>query len=284
MSQVTKEASRGAGMLPEDSLVAWHLSAGIAVLMLLQSVTGLVLPELYRDVDWVTAAWYGNDFVTALVAVPLMVWALMAVRRGSRRAELVWYSMLGYCVYNYAFYLFGAQLNWFFPVYAVLFAMPVFALILALSRVDAVQIASEFSGKTPIKWISGYMLFTGIGLAIAWIVQWLNFMLTGAVPDVGEEGFRLIASLDLSYIVPWFILGAVLLLRRQPWGYIIAMIITMKGATYTLVLTSASTVGALRGIEGSLEQIPVWAAWTLAGGLAVWGLLRNLQPAAKNGT
>lgn len=279
MSQFTKEASSGTVMLRKESMVAWRLSAGVAALMLLQSVSGLAFPELYRDVGWVTAAWYGNDLVTALVAVPLMAWALMAVQRGSRRAELVWYSMLGYCVYNYAYYLFGAQLNWFFPVYVVLFVMPVFALILALGRVDAGQIASAFSEKTPVKWISSYMLFTGIGLTIAWTAQWLNFMLTGAVPDVGEEGFKLIASLDLSYIVPWFLLGAVLLMRRQPWGYIVATIITLKGATYTLVLTVTSTVGALRGIEGTLEQIPVWAAWTLVGGLAVWGLLRNLQPA-----
>lgn len=279
MYQFTNEASSGTGMLRKESALVWRLSVGVAALMLLQSVSGVAFPKLYRDAGWVTAAWYGNDLVTALVAVPLMAWALMAVRRGSRRAELVWYSMLGYCVYNYAYYLFGAQLNWFFPVYVVLFAMPVFALILALGRVDAGQIASAFSGKTPVKWISSYMLFTGIGLTFAWTAQWLNFMLTGAVPDVGEEGFRLIASLDLSYIVPWFVLGAVLLIRRQPWGYIVATIITLKGATYTLVLTVTSTVGALRGIEGTLEQIPVWAVWTLVGGLAVWGLLRNLQSA-----
>ncbi len=280
MPKFTRKTSIGAGAPPKElPVVAWRLSVAVAALMLFQSAAGVLFPELYRDVGWVTSAWYGNDLVTALVAVPLMIWSLMAVRRGSRRAELVWYSMLGYSVYNYAYYLFGAQLNWFFPVYVVLFAMPVFVLILALGRLDTAQIASEFSEKTPIKWISGYMLFTGIGLAIAWTVQWINFMLTGAVPDVGEEGLKLIASLDLSYMVPWFVLGAVLLMHRRPWGYIVAMIITMKGATYTLVLTAASTVGALRGVEGTMEQIPVWAAWTLLGGLAVWGLLRNLRPA-----
>ena len=240
MSQFTKEVYRGPGIPQKESPVAWGLSVGVAALMLLQSAAGVVFPELYRDIGWVTAAWYGNDLVTALVAVPLMVWSLMAVQRGSRRAELVWYSMLGYCVYNYAYYLFGAQLNWFFPIYVVLFAMPVFVLILTLARINAVQIASEFSQKTPVKWISCYMLFTGIGLAIAWTAQWLSFMITGAVPDVGEEGLKLIASLDLSFMVPWFVLGAVLLMRRKPWGYIVATIVTLKGATYTLVLTVTS--------------------------------------------
>ncbi len=278
MSRFSEEI-RSAGASPLGTPPVWHLSFFIAALMLLQGMMGFLFPGLYRDVDWVAAAWYGNDIVTALVAAPLLIWSLMAVRRGSRRGELVWYAMLGYCIYNYAFYLFGARLNWFFPAYVVLFTLPVFVLIFALSRVDAAQIAGAFSARTPVRWISGYMLFTGIGLAIAWTVQWLNFMLTGAVPDVGEEGLKLIASLDLAYMVPWFLLGAVLLLQRRPWGYIIAVIITLKGATYTLVLVFSSTIGSLRGIEGTLQQIPVWAAWTLAGGLAVWGLLGNLQPA-----
>ena len=43
-------------MLLKESMVAWRLSVGIAALMLLQSLVGLVFPILYRDVEWVKAA------------------------------------------------------------------------------------------------------------------------------------------------------------------------------------------------------------------------------------
>lgn len=258
--------------------MSWSLSAIVAGLMAIQSAVGLLVPTIYRDAGWVTAAWYGNDLVTLLVAVPVLIWALRAVRRGSRRAELVWYAMLGYSVYNYAYYLFGARLNWFFPVYVILFILPIFALILAVGRLDARAVAAWFSERTPIRWIGGYMLFTGVGLVLAWTTQWASFMLTGTTPDIGEEAFRLIAAMDLTFMVPWLLVGAVLLMRRRPWGYVISSIIITKGATYTLVLTVTSTVAALRGVEGTLEQIPIWAAWTLAGALALWGLLANLRP------
>jgi crotonobetainyl-CoA:carnitine CoA-transferase CaiB-like acyl-CoA transferase len=80
----------------------------VAALMAVQSAAGVLVPSVDRDTGCVTAAWYGNDVVTALVAVPLLVGSLLAVRRGSLRGQLVWYAMLGCAVYNYAYYLFGA--------------------------------------------------------------------------------------------------------------------------------------------------------------------------------
>lgn len=274
----------GEVMVRRGLALPWRLSVLVAALMATQSGVGVFVPSVYRDTGWVTAAWYGNDIVTLVVAVPLLVWSLLAAREGSLRAELVWYSMLAYGLYNYGYYLFGAMLNWFFPFYVVLFVSSMVALLLALGRLDAQAVAEAFADETPRKLIGGYMLFTGLGLTFAWIAQWANFMLTGSTPNIGEEAFKLVASMDLSFVVPWFIIGAVLLIRHRPWGYVIASIITVKGATYTLVLTTTSAIAALRGVEGSLEQIPVWGVWTLAGALAFWGLARNIRPTAGSPT
>lgn len=265
--------------------MARRLSVAVAVLMAAQSAVGLLFPSLYRDVEWITAAWYGNDLVTLAVAVPLLAWSLLKIRNGSRRAELVWYSMLGFAVYNYAYYLFGATLNWFFPLYVVLFTLPLFVLILALGRLDAVRLAADFSTTTTarLRWVGGYMIFTGAGLTLAWLGQWAAYMATGSEPAIGTEAFQLVAAMDLSFMVPWFVVGAVLLLKRRSWGYVIAPIIVIKGATYTLVLTTTSIVAATRGVEGALEQIPIWTAWTLAGAVAVWGLLSNLPASPRRG-
>ena len=274
-------STAGAITRSSEALLAWRLSWVVAALMATQSAVGVLLPSVYRDTGWVTAAWYGNDLVTLLVAVPLLAWSLYATGRGSPRAELVWFAMLGYAGYNYAYYLFGAALNAYFPLYAALFVMPVFALILALGRIDAGDVASRFAPSTPRRWIAGYMLFTGIGLAFAWTAQWAAYVFAGTVPSIGVEPFRLVAAMDLTFMVPWFVVGAVLLVRRHAWGFLVAPIIILKGATYTLVLTTTSTVAALRGVAGSAEQIPIWGAWTLLGVLATWGLLGKLRTAER---
>ena len=95
---------------------AYRLSAIIIVLALVASLGGLFIKDIYRDNTFVTAAWNGNDFVTLVIALPLLVVSLILSMRGSQRAQLVWLGMLDYMLYNYAFYLFGAAFNSFFLI------------------------------------------------------------------------------------------------------------------------------------------------------------------------
>ena len=90
------------------------LTVIIAILAIVASAGGLFIDGLYRDNLLVTSGWYGNDLVTLMVAVPLLVVALIFSMRGSQRAHLVWLGMLDYMLYNYAFYLFGTAFNGFF--------------------------------------------------------------------------------------------------------------------------------------------------------------------------
>lgn len=261
------------------------LSVAVALLMAIQSAVGLGFPSIYRDVAWIRAAWVGNDLVSLFVAVPLLIAGLVLARRGSRRGTFIWHATLAYSTYNYGFYLFGARLNAFFLVYALLLVLSVVALGLALMRLDVGEAAAAFRPETPTRLISGYMLLTGVVLAVAWTAQWAVFMLTGVEPPIGQDAFRLIAAMDLSLVVPSFLVGGVLLWRRRPWGFVLGSIAILKGATYTLVLTVSSTVGAVRGLEGSAAQIPLWAGWTLLGLAAFALLLGNLQetPAPSKG-
>jgi hypothetical protein len=72
----------------------YTLTTALAALMVFQSVLGLVFQEQYRDVEWIKATWFGNDWVTLVVAVPLLVIALLMARRGSVRALFSWLGLV----------------------------------------------------------------------------------------------------------------------------------------------------------------------------------------------
>jgi hypothetical protein len=57
--------------------VPYLLTAALAALMAVQSVLGLLFQRQYRDVKWIKATWFGNDWVTLVAAVPLLVVALV---------------------------------------------------------------------------------------------------------------------------------------------------------------------------------------------------------------
>jgi hypothetical protein len=255
-----------------------RLSMLVASLMALASAVGLAWPALYqRDADWIRAAWFGNDLVTLVVAVPLLIAGVVYARRGSLRADLLRYAVLAYAVYNYAFYVFGAAMNELFHVFVALFVLPAVTLGIGLARLRPSVVTSAVTDRLPRRFVAAYMGFTALGLAIAWTVQWAGWLFAQIEPDVGEQAFTLIAAMDLSFMVPYYGLGAVLLWRRHVWGYILAAVMIVKGATYTLVLTVTSAVAAVRGIEGTLEQIPVWGIWTLVGAVATVLLYRGFR-------
>ncbi len=267
-------------MLDTKLKPAYVLSIFIAVLTLVASAGGLFISNLYRDnSSFILIGWYGNDLVTFFVAFPLLVITLILSIRGSQRAQLVWLGMLDYTLYNYAFYLFGAALNRFFLIYVALFTLSIFALIFGLANIDVNSISQKFQARTPVKWVSSYMMCWAILLGIAWIGQWLSFVVTGQLPQSGLDmnGFKLVATLDLSLVVSGLVLGAIWLWKRRPWGYVLAVMFNVKGFTYTLVLTVGSLLQANAGIEGTAALVPLWIFLGIACLISSMILLRNMK-------
>jgi hypothetical protein len=264
--------------MSQDKFKPAHLlSAIIAVLALVASAGGL-FTELYRDNAWVTQL-LGNDLVTLVVAVPLLTAALILSRRGSLRAQLVWLGMLGYMLYNYAFYLFGAAFNPFFLIYAALVSLSIFALIFAVPHVDVKAISRTFKARTPVKWISGFMLFIAVALGGMWIGQWLAFVASGQVPAAilaSGSTTSIVFALDLSLIVPGMALGAIWLWQRRPWGYVLGAVMILKGVTYTLALIAMAAFSAY--VTGAWDALTVlWVILCIGCLLSCGFLLGNMD-------
>jgi len=266
--------------MPKQLRAAYWLSIAVAALMAVCSAAGLFVAGLYRDNTLVTSAWKGTDLVTLAVAVPLMIWALAAVRRGSVRAVVVWVAMLAYAVYNYAFYLFGAAFNALFLGYVALFALSLYALVFLLPYLDVEAIKRSFSPKMPRWPVVGYLLFTAAGLGLLWTGWAAASAVAGTVPQpVIETGHptAVVFALDLSLIVPALVLGGVWLLQRRAWGYLLAAVYCVKGAVYGLALTSSSLWAQRAGIEAAGAQIPLWAGLTVLALIACAVVFANVR-------
>jgi hypothetical protein len=68
---------------------AYVLTAALAALMVVQSALGLLFHGQYRYAAWIRATWLGNEWITLVAAVPLLVTALVLTSRGSTRGLLV---------------------------------------------------------------------------------------------------------------------------------------------------------------------------------------------------
>jgi len=259
------------------------LSAALAALMIVQSVLGLVFPGQYRDVEWIRATWFGNDWVTLVVGAPLLGASLLLARRGSIRGLLLWLGMLGYGAYNYAYYMLGAALNAFFPLYVVALVLSVVTLILALSRIDVAGVAAHFRANTPVRIVGGYLVFVAVGLTFVWMVMWAAYVFAGRPTPVETEAFKLVAALDTTIMVPALAFGGVLLWRRNAWGYIVAAIAGIQGSLYLLVLSINSVVLIIRGLAEAPGELPQWGILAVTTTAATVLLLVNVRRVGRNG-
>lgn len=257
--------------------VARRLSIVLLAVMLTQALLGLAFQAAYRDVDWIRAAWFGNDWVTLVVAAPLLLIGLVRTAVGSVRGLLLWLGLIGYALYNYAFYAFGAALNAFFPIYVVALVLGVAVLILALSQIDATRLAHSIRPTAPVRFLGGSLLFIAVGLASAWIAMWAAYVFAGRPTPVEPEAFKLVAALDLSLMVPALTVGGVLMWRRMPWGLVISAIACIQGALYLFVLSVNSVVTIRRGLTDAPGELPIWGTLTIITGSVAFVLFANVR-------
>jgi hypothetical protein len=251
--------------------LTWLLLA----LMFAQSLLGLLLADQYRDAEWIKATWYGNDWVTFAGAVPLLWLGVRAAGRGSVRGLLLMLGIVGYAVYNYAFYLFGAALNVFFPLYVALVVVAIVTLGVVLSSIDVASVARCFHRATPVRLVGGYLLLVAVGLAAAWLGMWGAYAFAGRRTPIEPEAFKVVAALDLALMVPALAAGGLLLWRRRPWGYVIATIAASQGALYLGVLSVNAAIAIHRDLAVAPGELPFWAPLALFTTIAATVLLKS---------
>jgi hypothetical protein len=267
-----------------DFPAAYLLTAATAATMATVSAVGVFATDwLYRDNPLVTATFRGQDIVTLVVAVPLLLLGLVWEMRGSLRGRVLWLGMLFYAMYGYLFYAVGAAFNQFFLLYVATFALPLYALLFSVPRLDLARLCAAMGGRAARVVALTYTSVVGIALGLLWVGISLSYVVTGDVPqpivDTGHPT-GVVFAIDLVFIVPPMLLAAVWLARRRELGWVLAGVISVGGSVYTLTLAGAS-VEVARQKVGAGSELPIWAGLTVLGAAAVvllFGGIRRPPP------
>ena len=86
------------------------LTAPIAVLLAIAAGSELLFDSVFRgDATNFVAQAIGQDYVTLVVVLPVLVISAILTSRGSERARLVWLGALAYVLYTYVIYAFHVR-------------------------------------------------------------------------------------------------------------------------------------------------------------------------------
>ena len=257
---------------------AYRLTVAVAAVMLAQSSLGLLYRGQYRDVEWIAATWLGNDWVTLVVALPLLAagTVLAEPRVRARTAALGRHAGIRAIQLRLLPLRRGAQ-----------------RVLSSLSRRSyhggagadpcavahcASWIARRFNDGTPVRLIGGYFVVRR-HLARGHLAGDVGGICVRRPADAcrarGVQARRRARHRSHGSALA---IGGVLLWRRNAWGYVVVR--NCRGSRLAL---SAGAVDQLnhRGRAWTAEgpgELPMWGSLATMTAAATLLLLANAWP------
>jgi hypothetical protein len=229
--------------------LAYALSGVLAVLLVVSSVAGLLYGSrgLYETYPAKLAGLVGQDVITLVVGLPLLVASVWLTARGSTRGLLLWTGTLFYFGYSYYFYVIGG-FNALFLTYIAIVSTSLYGLLSLLFNTDPETLKASFGPRTPTRLVGGFL----VGYSLLFALMWVGLSLTSAVAGTRpDEVTHSVVAIDCTVLLPLLFFGGLLLWRRGAWGYVLGgfLLVKMAATGFTLAFTTALGVWWVRGID-----------------------------------
>ncbi len=207
----------------------------------------------------------GQDYITLFAAVPLLIFALILARRGSMRGRFLLAGVLMYFFVTYLFYLVMGMYNYMFLVYSFLAGTSFFALALTLLGMDREKLPSNFKPAAPVRLCGAFLLFNTASIALLWLSIVVPPILDGSIYPLQLQHYTtlIVQGLDLGLLLPLSFVTALLIIKKRPFGYLLAPVylvfLTLLMSALIAKIIAMGTVGA--NIIPSVFIIPlIWLA------------------------
>ena len=217
----------------------------------------------------------GQDALSLIVGLPLLLGSMILARRGSLAGLLLWMGAAFYNAYSYAFYPLSPEFNALYLAYLAVVSASLYSLVYLLMSVDAEAVQARFSAHTPVRLIGGFMMVMALLLTLKWVSRIAGLLADGAVPTRVQ---LVVWPLDLIVALPALFWGGLWLWRRQPLGYVVAGLLLLKAAFVGITLAVDTWLVTLWG-QPIDPMLPAYAVIGLGGLFFTVGYLRCIRPA-----
>ncbi len=218
-----------------------------------------------------------QDVVTMGMGIPLLLIALYFSRKGSLRGRFLLSGTLLYFWFTYIVYLMMVMYNEFFLVYVGLTSMSFFALVLVLLSFDVPRLGSCFGSKLPVKFIGGFLIFIAVAVGGMWLSRVIPTLTDGIIPtEVLHNTTLVVQGLDLAFLLPLCFVAGVLLIKKNPFGFLLAPLMT-HFLMIMMTAIAAKVVGQmLLGVEGVLPVLIGFSLFAIMAALCSIVLAKNV--------
>ncbi|HET6558964.1 MAG TPA: hypothetical protein VFG54_16710 [Prolixibacteraceae bacterium] len=219
-----------------------------------------------------------QDYVTLFIGIPLLLISLAMFRKGTLRARLLLAGVLNYFFLTYLFYMNMAMYNAFFIIYVLLVSTTFFAFALTLIGFNVETLPEHFSPGTPVKSIGGFLIFLAFSIALLWLQIIIAPLLDGTIIPKSVEHYTslTVQGFDLSIFLPAAFLSGLLLMKKKPYGFLLAPVTLILLSILMTALVAKIIAMAQAGVNviPAVFIIPTFNILAIAG---AYMLFKNIK-------
>jgi hypothetical protein len=233
------------------------------LLMFVQAAIGLFLPGMYvKDTTWGRAVFLGNDLVNLFLFTPLLIIALILLKRGTDKGKLFWLGVQALITYDYIYYPLGVVYNNYFLLYVSILGVSLYSFIFGILGLKLSNYQKYIPGK-PVKiTASVLMLAFALVFVFLWIGRWIMFLITG---KLDMEGVSMISTFDLLTLAVPLILSTIWLLKGEDRGYVLGIVMGLVCGFYSFILIAYTPYALKANLPDAWTMFPFWTFTAILG-------------------
>ena len=205
---------------------AYALSLVVAGLMAAASLVSLLLQSAIYPTEELRRSFVPNDVVNLFIGLPILLGSMYMTWRGKLIGLLCWSGALFFVFYNYTAYVFAMPLNWAFLLHLILVVLSMYTLIGLIANIDRKAVQQRLSGSVLEKFAGGVLAGLGLLFSLRVIGIIVNAIANGTLLAETELAVNIADFL----ITPAWIIGGILLWRRQAFGYVTGLGLLFQGS------------------------------------------------------
>lgn len=219
-----------------------------------------------------------QDGVTLVLGIPALLGSLVLAGKGSLKGRFLLLGLLGYLLYTYATYSFGAMYNGLFLVYAAVLSACFFAFILTFFSLWEEDISSRLGKGFPEKFVGTILILTAVLAGMMWLKRICIPLIHQEVPGELEHYTTLvIQALDLSILIPAGILSGILLMKKNKFGYLLAPVMVIKQLVLVIVIIAMFINQSVNGVSTDVSELVVFLVIAVILSRCLYLFLANIK-------
>ena len=196
------------------------------LLAMLAALAGILFKGIYTNLfptDFLPGA-FPQDVLTVLACL-FLFWLIAVTKQNDLKKQVIIVGLLGSFFYLYGIFTIERVYNWFYLLYAAVFASSFWTVIYTLSGFRS----EVFSNLRLNRGMLRTTAITSILIAALFTFLWIAALIPLMREHNRIEFLYSIYILDLCFIMPAFVITAIMSLRGDPFGTLIAPAIMILG-------------------------------------------------------